>query len=63
VLSAVAGVLSEDPILRVRHCGRMQELSIAAEMLKQLSTVLLSDDKITTIQTCVTGPMKQRMLR
>lgn len=63
LISAVAAFLSEDAILRLRYCARIQELSMAADMLKQLSAVVLSDDKISTIETDVTGPMRQRMLR
>lgn len=63
LVSAVASSLSEDPILRVRYCGRVQELSIAADMLNQLSMVLISDNKMNMIEACVTGPMKHRILR
>ena len=63
LIAAVAGFLGEDPILRIRHCTRIQELSMAAEMMEQLSIVLISDDKMASIESSVTGPMKQRMLR
>jgi len=61
--SSVSAMLSDDPILRVRHCGRIQELVMAADMLHQLAAVIVSDDKFGAVETRVTGPMRQRMLR
>lgn len=63
VVATIAGALAEDAILRVRHVARIQELSIAAEMLNQLAAVIASDRKATKIAECVTGSMRQRLLR
>lgn len=63
IIGVAAAVLSDDPILRIRHCSKIQELCIAAENIRGLSDVLLSDDKMTSVEINITGPMKYRLLR
>lgn len=63
VINGVAASLSEDPILRMRHCGKIQELAMSAELLKGLGEVIASDDRLAAIQNVVPGPARQRLLR
>lgn len=63
VVEATAAILSEDPILRIRHCARIQELSMAVEELEGLREVIASGNKAKAIRTSVPGPVRQRLLR
>lgn len=62
LIEGVALLLAEDPILRVRHSGRIQELCIGEQMLQELSAILV-DCSADAVQVNATGPMRQRLLR
>lgn len=62
LIEGVASLLAEDPILRVRHSGRIQELCIGEQMLQELSAILV-DCSADAVQVNATGPMRQRLLR
>lgn len=63
LVEGVAGLLSEDPILRVRHATRIQELCMGEQMLNELSAVLERGCSVDAVLANVTGPMRQRLLR
>ncbi len=56
-------LLSEDPILRVRHALQLQELCMGEQMLVEISAVLTEKDKHTAIRHKATGSMRNRLLR
>lgn len=63
MVGLAAELLSEDPILRVRHASRLQELCMGEQMLVEISAVLTEQDKQTAIKQKATGPMRNRLLR
>lgn len=63
MLDAVADILSFDPFLRLKHAMQLQQLCIGSQMILELSSVLVSEDKFGAIEMHVTGPMRQRLLR
>lgn len=63
VVKATATLLAEDPILRIRYCSKMQELSMAVDELNSLGAVIISDNKEEAIRSSVPGAMRQRLLR
>lgn len=63
VIRAVAEGLSEDPILRVRHASRLQQLCIGEQMLSEIASILPEDQKAAAIKTKATGPMRSRLCR
>lgn len=63
LLEGVADLLSEDPILRVRHATRIQELCVGKQMLTELVAVLERGCSADAVLANVTDPMRQRLLR
>lgn len=63
LVEGVADLLSEDPILRVRHAPRIQELCVGEQMLSELITVLERGCSADAVLANATGPMRQRLLR
>lgn len=63
MVGIAAEVLSEDPILRLRHATWLQELSIGEQMLSEISGVLTAQDKQTAIEQKTSGSMRNRLLR
>lgn len=63
LIEGVASLLAEDPILRVRHSSRIQELCMSEQMLQELGAILESDRSADAVQANATGPMRQRLLR
>lgn len=62
-IEAVGDLLTNDPILRVRHASSIQQLCISSQMLNEVTLVLKSDDKCLAVEQNVTGPMRNRLLR
>lgn len=54
---------SKDAVVCNRYPTQIQNISIAIQMLTELHSVLNATDKISEIESKVTGPMKARMLR
>lgn len=63
LIESVASLLAEDPILRVRHSDRIQELCISEQMLRELAAILEFDCSPDSVQANATGPMRHRLLR
>jgi hypothetical protein len=63
LVEGVAELLSEDPILRVRHATRIQELCMGEQMLNELSAVLELGCSADAVFANVSEPMRQRLLR
>lgn len=63
LVEGVADLLSEDPILRVRHATRIQELCVGEQMLTELIAILERGCSANAVVTNATGPMRQRLLR
>lgn len=63
LIDGVAELLSEDPILHVRHATRLQELCIGKQMLNELAAVLELGCSADAVLISVSGPMQQRLLR
>lgn len=63
VIEGVAGLLAEDPILRVRHSSRIQDLCMSEQMLRELGVILELDCSADAVQANATGPMRHRLLR
>lgn len=63
LIEGVAGQLADDPILRVRHSSRIQELCMSEQMIQELAAILEFDCSADAVQTNATGPMRQRLLR
>lgn len=62
-IEAVADLLTNDPILRIRHSNAIQQLCISSQMLEELTLVLPCKDKCSAVYESVTGPMRNRLLR
>lgn len=63
MIGLAAETLSEDPILRMRHAARVQELCMGQQMLVEISAVLTAEDKHAAIKQKATGSMRNRLLR
>lgn len=58
-----AVILLNDPLLKARHAGVLQQLAITSEMLDDLQIVVKSDERFDSIAHKVRGPMRYRLLR
>ena len=63
LIDGVAELLSEDPILHVRHATHLQELCMGRQMLNELINVLELGCSADAVLTSVSGPMQQRLVR
>lgn len=63
LIDGVTRLLSEDPILSVRHATRIQELCTSKHMVNELANVLDLGCSADAVLTHVSGPMQQRLLR
>lgn len=62
-LNGIADLLSDDPILRVRHASRIQELCLGEQMLREICGILKAEHKVSAIKKNATGSMRNRLLR
>jgi hypothetical protein len=63
IADAVSNILVEDPVFRRRHATPLQELSIATQMLSEISNIMISDLSIASVEKHATGSMRNRILR
>lgn len=63
MIEVISNILSNDVILCNRYPTQLQSLSIAVQMLSEISLVVNAKDKLQEVNNKVTGPMKNRLLR
>ncbi len=55
--------LSRDAVICNRYPTQLQNISIALQMLTEISYIVSSNDKLAEVESRSTGPMKARILR
>lgn len=63
MVANTSDTLSNDAVLRLRYTKGLQELVLGEQMLREISETLKAGPSLSSIDTFVTGPMKQRLLR
>lgn len=63
LLENVGEAFSKDAVLCNRYPTQLQNMSIAIQMLTEISAVMRASDKLNEVESKVTGPMKARILR
>lgn len=63
LLESVGGTFTKDAVFCNRYPTQLQNISIAIQMLTEISAVLSASDKLSEVENSVTGPMRIRILR
>lgn len=63
ILENVCNEFTKDAVLCNRYPAQLQDISIAIQMLTEISVVISARDKLDEVGNRVTGPMKVRILR
>ena len=63
ILENAGEAFIKDAVICNRYPSQLQNISIAIQMLKELSSVVSASDKLSEVEKKVTGHMKNRILR
>jgi hypothetical protein len=63
LIESIGDELVNEPVIVGRHAAALQKFDLAAQILGQLGTVLLADDKVSAAENIGQQELKARLLR